>query len=247
MNIAILSDLHIEQYKDQGKTLIKSIDPTGVDVLVLAGDIFATISEEAHLELLKLICDRYPHVIYAYGNHEYYGNDVYAIQDRTNHMNGALSNLHILDDANEITINGQRFLVGTMWFMDLPENILYKRNIRDFHYIRRFEPWVYERNERFEENLTEKLTSNDIIVTHHLPSERSVDSIFKGSSLNRFFLHDIEWLIQERKPKMAIHGHGHIPMDYKIGNTRVISNPKGYLGECYLNRKQFNPNLRIEV
>jgi predicted phosphodiesterase len=35
-----MSDLHFEMHADGGAGLIRELDPTGVDVLVLAGDIF---------------------------------------------------------------------------------------------------------------------------------------------------------------------------------------------------------------
>ncbi len=40
------------------------------------------------------------------------------------------------------------------------------------------------------------------------------------------------------------HGHIHSSSDYKIGNTRVVCNPKGYSVEL---NKNFKPNLVLEV
>ena len=39
MKLQIMSDLHLEMHADGGAELIRELDPTGVDVLVLAGDI----------------------------------------------------------------------------------------------------------------------------------------------------------------------------------------------------------------
>src|SRR5450631_3269273 len=39
MKLQIMSDLHLEMHADRGAEFIRSLDPTGVDVLVLAGDI----------------------------------------------------------------------------------------------------------------------------------------------------------------------------------------------------------------
>ena len=38
MKLQIMSDLHLEMHADGGAELIRELDPTGVDVLVLAGD-----------------------------------------------------------------------------------------------------------------------------------------------------------------------------------------------------------------
>jgi predicted phosphodiesterase len=39
MHIQLLSDLHFEFHADHGQSFVESLDPRGVDVLVLAGDI----------------------------------------------------------------------------------------------------------------------------------------------------------------------------------------------------------------
>ena len=39
MKLQIMSDLHLEMHADRGAEFIRELDPTGVDVLVLAGDI----------------------------------------------------------------------------------------------------------------------------------------------------------------------------------------------------------------
>jgi predicted phosphodiesterase len=39
MKIQVMSDLHLEMHADGGAELIRELDRTGVDVLVLAGDI----------------------------------------------------------------------------------------------------------------------------------------------------------------------------------------------------------------
>ena len=39
MKLQIMSDLHFEMHADGGAELIRELDQTGVDVLVLAGDI----------------------------------------------------------------------------------------------------------------------------------------------------------------------------------------------------------------
>jgi len=39
MKLQIMSDLHLEMHADRGVEFIRHLDPTGVEVLVLAGDI----------------------------------------------------------------------------------------------------------------------------------------------------------------------------------------------------------------
>ena len=37
----------------------------------------------------------------------------------------------------------------------------------------------------------------------------------------------LESIIEEYQPKLWIHGHTHVPCDYKIFATRVVCNPRG--------------------
>jgi Icc-related predicted phosphoesterase len=84
-----------------------------------------------------------------------------------------------------------------------------------------------------------------ICMTHHLPSERSVDKEFEGSPLNYAFFSNLEPVIEKFKPLLWVHGHTHKPCDYKIGDTRVVANPLGYgFGK---ENKNFNESLIIEV
>ena len=39
MRLQLLSDLHFEFHRDGGRSFVDSLDPGGIDVLVLAGDI----------------------------------------------------------------------------------------------------------------------------------------------------------------------------------------------------------------
>ncbi|MCM2475586.1 phosphohydrolase [Rhizobium sp. CG5] len=82
-----------------------------------------------------------------------------------------------------------------------------------------------------------------IVVTHHAPSPLSQDSRYIGSPTNPAFISDLTELIQRWQPDLWVHGHVHQFFDYKIGNTRVLCNPKGYAKE----RTGFRPELVISI
>jgi len=42
---------------------------------------------------------------------------------------------------------------------------------------------------------------------------------------------------------LLLHGHVHRSLDYTIGNTRVVCNPKGYANE----NPHFDPAMIVEV
>jgi hypothetical protein len=73
-----------------------------------------------------------------------------------------------------------------------------------------------------------KLPPTDVVITHHMPSALSVHEKYTDDALNLFFLCEMDDVILDLKPKLWIHGHTHVPFDYKLGDTRVLCNPKGY-------------------
>src|SRR5262245_11015037 len=89
MRIQLLSDVHVEFHRDDGRAFVESLDPTDVDVLVLAGDIAVG---EGIPGTLSRFCRRYCNssVVYVHGNHEFYGSDrrsVYALTQRAERQN----------------------------------------------------------------------------------------------------------------------------------------------------------------
>lgn len=79
-----------------------------------------------------------------------------------------------------------------------------------------------------EEALDEPFDGTTVVVTHHAPSARSVAPKFAGDPLSPSFATDLTGLIERTRPALWIHGHTHHPVDYRIGETRVLSNQWGY-------------------
>jgi Icc-related predicted phosphoesterase len=75
-----------------------------------------------------------------------------------------------------------------------------------------------------------------VTVTHHAPSALSIDDRYKGDTLmNGAFHSDLsEFILGRPQIKLWTHGHMHNRSDYIIGETRVVCNPRGYIG--YENR-----------
>jgi Icc-related predicted phosphoesterase len=235
--VQILSDLHLEFDEDGGVGFIESLTPTA-DVLVLAGDI---CSARQIPEILSMFCSRYPDVLYVHGNHEYYGTDRETVQDMTLIAEGANKNLWWLD-CDDVEINGYRFLGTPLWFRREPGAPTWA--INDFSLIKRYTEWVYQQNDLALQFLHDNLKRNDIVVTHHLPTKRSIHPEFTDSPLNPFFLCDVSNFIQSRQPRLWFHGHTHHSFDYRFGHTRIVCNPRGYRDA--LNHR-FIANLVIEL
>ena len=70
-----------------------------------------------------------------------------------------------------------------------------------------------------------------IVVGHHCPSELSVAAQYKGDMLNGAFRSGLDDFIEQRPQiRYWLHGHTHHNFNYWIGETRVVCNPRGYIG-----------------
>lgn len=238
MRLTIASDLHFEFHRDKGRAFLKTMPHT--DGIVLAGD----LSTYAGLdEALRRICDRYQQVVYLPGNHEYYGApSPRAVRDLLDEID--IPNLHVLDVDTHFDLGNHRFIGCTLWFPYNRDNAFHAHHLADFSAIQEFVPWVYDENRRHRRWLSRAVRAGDIVVTHHLPSVRSVHSHFSSSPLNRFFVCDMEKLIATKRPAVWIHGHTHASMDFSFAETRVLCNPFGYAGhENYA----FDPHLALNL
>lgn len=233
----LLSDLHLEFHADGGRAFVESLDVQPGEVLLLAGDVATSGITAA----LGMFCERWDHVVFVNGNHEHYEADRWAVRDRIGLVIREHDNFDWLN-KDIVEFDGARILGCPLWF---PKSRANRDAMNDFRLIRDFESWVYEENRRCVEFLTREMRPGDVVVTHYLPSWKSVAPEYEGSPLNAFFVCDVERLIAERQPALWVHGHTHSSLDYKIGETRVVCNPFGYLG--YDVNPAWKPDLRIEV
>lgn len=77
-----------------------------------------------------------------------------------------------------------------------------------------------------------------IVVGHHTPSHKSChpryahDEIMNGGYHNNYE----EYIIDHPQIKLWTHGHTHERYDYMIGDTRIVCNPRGYVGHEQISR-----------
>ncbi len=244
MKIHLLSDLHTEFGSF-------SFPATPRDLLILAGD---TGLSTKFLDIVKAQALISP-VALILGNHEYYGGDFDKILRLWQEVD--IENLHFLENST-IILNSIRIIGCTLWTdMDNGNEDAIKaadNGINDYFRIKRkgipISPLdTMERFKASKQFLIDELAKphdgSTIVLTHHLPSYKSVMPEFVGNPLNPAFATELSDLIESTQPELWIHGHTHSSLDYFIGNTRVICNPRGYLGiEANPN---FDPELIIEL
>ncbi len=240
--LQVVSDLHLEFHQDYGRGLLESLawSPAG-SAVVLAGDIGSVDNQAATLDLaFQFFSTRFEAVFYLPGNHEYYGSRAPSADDALRRLVTSYPKVTLLEPGVEGRWGDRQVVGATLWFGDGPSNRMLSRQLSDFSAIKEFTPWVYRQSTAHRAWLEESVREGTVVVTHHLPSERSVAPRFRGDPLNAFFVCAMDELIEAKRPALWIHGHTHDSCDYQLGSTRVVANPYGY-------PKEENPGYRTLV
>lgn len=233
MKIQIISDIHLNHHRDGGDEFLANL-PKAADTLIVAGDIGES---NTLVENVKSISRKWNQVIFVLGNHDFYRSSISATK---NLIKANLPSNSILLDNNTVELNGVRFVGGTLWFENNRYVMKYAHNINDFRLVSNINE-VFDENRKFLD-LLKDVNEDDVVISHHLPHEKSVNERYKGDELNVYFLCDVK-LERLSGPKLWIHGHTHSACDYMVKNTRVVCNPFGYPTE----RNDFQESLVIEV
>lgn len=253
MKLQIVSDLHLGLAPCE-------LPDTGADVVILAGDVHRP------REALQWATALQRPAIYVAGNHEYYGSSIPAT-DRMLRELSRDSSVTVLDCA-ETRIGDVRFLGATLWsdFRIVGDGPVREQAMaeavrfsRDFSRIaidedqqEMFAPEhcaaLFERHARWlEARLDEPFAGATVVVTHFAPSRRSIAPRFAGSPLNACFVSDLEALVANSGAALWIHGHTHDSFDYRLGATRMLANPRGYVRNGTAENPDFDPGLTVEV
>jgi len=236
-----MSDLHLEFSRELAQRFVNSLDVDGVDVLVIAGDIAVGAAIEHQVSLIAKRFDGIP-ILYVNGNHEYYGAGRKTVRTAIRRLHREYSNVHHFE-CEAIEIKGQRFLGTTLWYEPNAKVRAGMPYWSDFRLITSLQHWIREAHNASIDFLDKNLQENDIVISHMLPSHKCVAPRWQLSDTNHFFVTDVEKLILERKPRYWIHGHTHDSIDVRIGNTRVVCNPRGYEG--YELNPYFDPKATL--
>lgn len=261
MKILILSDLHLEF----GYFFIPDEENEDETVVVLAGDVSPVKNEQTYKDFINNTCNRFKKVIWIMGNHEFYGANFTTALTKVLKATHNHKNLHIVEKETVI-IDNVAFVCATLWtnFDNNNQITMYDAGLwmNDYNKIRtgpKYEPWQrklkpldtlvdYNSAVRyiFPEIVKQKEAGKKVVVvTHHLPSFKSIPKEFRNDSLNGAYASELFEDIMDTQPDIWCHGHTHSSSDYMIGNTRIICNPRGYKGhEINLN---FNHSFTIDL
>lgn len=248
MKLHVLSDVHIE---------FEPFDPLKVDadIVVLAGD--THVKNNGLIWAQENFKDK--PVLYVLGNHEYYGEAMPKHLKKLKEQ-AAGTNIQILENET-IKVDNVTFLCCTLWtdfnlfgdpriagheatqamtdYKKIRVSPTYRklRSIDTAGIHHKSINWL---KEKVKENKNQRL----VIVSHHAPSRLSLPDHYREDILSAAYASDLDDFVAGSGAELWIHGHLHTQKDYKIGNTRVICNPRGYPDEP---NDEFIPDLIIEI
>ncbi len=253
MRIALLSDLHLSMQSMPHPRI-------DADVVVLAGDVWRPAGA---IEWAKQL-DR--PTLFVAGNHEFYGSDLVTTMKQLREL-AAGSAVRVLE-KDEWHHAGVRFLGCTLWSdyrlfdnaalrdVVLPRvaGELYDftrvRVAPDFddHFTPALSQLLFDDSVAWlEARFAQAHAGPTVVVTHFAPSRHSIAARFAGSPINACFVSDLEAQILRWQPQLWLHGHTHDSFDYRIGQTRVVANPRGYARGGEVENKAFDPELVLEL
>ncbi|HSN18340.1 MAG TPA: hypothetical protein VLV87_09015 [Gammaproteobacteria bacterium] len=231
MKIGILSDLYIDKL---GLPPVPDVLP---DVLVLAGNIGFGI-KGIEWAVRTYDCP----IIYVLGNYSYRGHDLDTFDAELRSVAWG-SNLHLLQNET-LFVRGTRFIGSTLWtdFALFGNEVIgmvhASEDCPDYRYIYRdhlgpITPGdTIALHRRAEDYLWRTATDpyddgHTVIITHHAPSLRSIPTGYRDDRIAACFASKMDDLVIEADAMLWIHAGVYGPVDYMLGNTRVVANPRG--------------------
>lgn len=221
-------------------------------------NIFQSARASRVRDFFKRCSFQFPHVIYIMGNHEHYHGDFSETYNKIKGMltSDMLSNVYLLEKETKI-IDDYMFIGGTLWTDFNRGDAASMRHaghvMNDFSGVKYKAKGLAGGNWRFlpDDALQDHYRMKDyistvidnrraqgrrdrrvVVVGHHCPSAQSVHERYRNDfDLNGSFRSHLDEFILDR-PEIALwtHGHTHEDFDYMIGTTRVVCNPRGYIG-----------------
>jgi hypothetical protein len=192
------------------------------------------------------------------GNHEHYGGDFSQSGKIIREMLASedLDNVYLLDKEVKY-IDDYLFIGGTLWtdFNDEdPLTMVHSQwSMNDYRGVKNRDKGAAGHGWKFmpadaladhrammrfiEHTIDVRRAKGDrsdrvVIVGHHCPSRLSTHPRYKQDHIvNGAYSSDLDEFIMEH-PEICLwtHGHTHEDFDYDIGRTRIVCNPRGYIG-----------------
>lgn len=221
----------------------------GEDVIVLAGDIH---TQNFHDEFLQQLPTDVKIIMIA-GNHEAYGQSFDSVHTAMKDLETRFANFKYLNNEG-YTIGDVEFFGGTMFTSLTGEHCERDcpRFIPDFSVVHQNGKTRTTQDHKNDHDkfckelvLWKSITEGAkkrVVISHFVPTWKALDPKFANSSLNGYFIEDMEMYMAGIDVWMFGHTHG--SHNFMIEDTRLVCNPFGYNQE---NIDGFDTNKVIEV
>lgn len=252
MKLWIVSDLHCEH---------SPWSPTWVpehDVMVMAGDVYAS-EIEGILKLHAMARWTAAPIVFVPGNHDFFTGKLDGWEGEHKRLNDA--DVYVLSSGQHIAIGGVRFVGATLWTDFGLADDRYgseawaAKHMPEYQSVRRPDGgliWPADTSKAHKHHrsaieavLSQPHAGPTVVITHHAPSRRSVAG--SVDIPDAAFASDLEPMILRHQPALWVHGHVHQHCDYRVGNTRILANPRGYQGDDHGEDSGFVEDLVVEL
>mgnify|MGYP000067074735 CR=1 FL=1 len=260
MDIQLISDLHLE-FQDVtlpgGDVLVMA-----GDILVAsawrkaANEGKDTFIADRFTRFITEELSKYRKVVYVAGNHEHYSGRYDETHDLIRqHLP---DNCHFLE-KEAVQIDDVWFFGGTLWtdcnkgdpitMHTIKDGMMDYRSIKfgdsiqvqtgygSAYWTNKFTPqFTKSEFHKTVEALKKFLESHPddkvVVVTHHAPTELSIDPYYKNEYHMNGGYHSRlgNFIIDHPNIKYWFHGHMHSHSEYQMGESWVVTNPRGYAG-----------------
>ena len=217
-------------------------------------------------EFFKDVSSKFKNVFYVAGNHEYYH---WSWEETIPFMRLAthdFPNIQVLD-KEWVDLGDDVMLYGATFWTDFGNNnpIVIseaRRYMNDYRLITEsrtstmygkstgeldpgtvlHDHWAAKKV--LEEGLVTYKDKKVVVMTHHAPSLRSTHPRYGGTNnpINWAYCSELDYFVEQHPQiKYWVHGHTHDSHAYKIAETQVYCNPRGY--SYHLNGHDENPRF----
>lgn len=220
------------------------------DVNTISADMLNGLSAPRALRFhnfLDRVSKEFPHVVYVAGNHEYYhGNFPGSLKDLKAVCDN-YPNIYFMENECKKILD-YTFIGCTLWTdMNRGDPVTLHvtgNNMNDYRTIRcddlgytKLRPAhtmsQHRKSLEYIRSIVDANTSDKyVVVGHHAPSSLSIHDRYKNDHLmNGAYSSDLsQFILDHPQIKLWCHGHVHNKFDYMMGQTRVLCNPRGYIG-----------------
>jgi len=260
MKLAICSDLHLEFgdiiLRNEGADVLilggdimtaQELHDFKADDVKFADELTRRATAERYRDFLARCSSEFPHVIYIAGNHEFYHGKYPDAYNYLEEECKAFNNVYFLEQRSK-QICDVTFIGSTLW-TDMNEGdrntlLIVQEMMNDYRIVRnsdrnyaRLTPLdTVARHKNTLKFIKSVVDSNPnkkyVVIGHHAPSKKSIKPRYEEDvEVNGAYSSNLEDFISAR-PQIILwtHGHMHSYHDYMVGNTRIVCNPRGYIG-----------------